>query len=515
MNESKLPHRAISRRAFGASVIGAAAVYTMGRTAPTTSAGPASSPYRLVAQEMSRTAGREFFGVNGARIISAQNAAQWHARGFRDALAATGTGLLRVQGGTTSQWLDWRTGLFDEHEGGGFAGRNDGRTPLLLSDWAELVGHTGATPIFDLNVANSTLDDQLDMLRHAQQLGMPVRYVELGNELWMPMARYSEVYPTGADYARTMNEWITAIRREFPHARIGVAAADDSSVLGTALGDRFRAWNDQLYGTIRGADAVVIHPYWIVDPVTADVSSTASGGVVQWTQLAQRLLPKVPTGMEIWFTEYNQMGREDLPLLRNFPAPQQTWAVALSVASFTLRALLDPRVGMAVMHCALNGAPTATTGGGGTTNQPLHALISDGSGGSELFGRTALNWALTPLYRSLDDSTTVRALRLDPGIESPAALLVPAYTGLAEAFTGAELTSAAGDTVAVLINAADRPLRIALPPSLIGARQATTYTAAPTAAPAFVPGDTISEIRTVAADTIELPAYSETLIRSS
>ncbi|MRH90815.1 hypothetical protein GFY24_25820 [Nocardia sp. SYP-A9097] len=501
----------ISRRAFTLGALGAGAAYSVARTAPVGSAKP-DSIFRLTADAATHTVDRDFFGVNGARIISAQNARQWHDPAFRDALAAARPGLLRVQGGTTSQWIDWRTGLFQEGDGGEFAARNDGRPPLLLSDWAELVRHTGATPVFDLNVAHSTIDDQLDMLREARRLGMPVRYVELGNELWISMRPYTELYPTGADYARVMNEWIAVIRREFPQARIGVAGVDDSGMF-ALMGERATSWNGLLFSTIRDADAVTLHPYWIVDPVAADIGSTAGGGAVAWARLAEHVLPQVPAGMEVWYTEYNQMGREAAPPLSLLPAPQQTWAVGLSVAAFTLRTLQDPRTGMAVMHCALNGAPAVDTGGGGTTNQALHALISDGSGGSELFGRTALHRALSPIYASMADGTEVRALRLDAAVQTPAALITPAYVGPAELFTGVEL-AAGGRTTAVLVNASDRALRITLPPSLIGARDATVYAAAPTSAPAFVPGDTVSETRTAISGSIELPPYSEAIVNA-
>ncbi|WP_067820717.1 hypothetical protein [Nocardia inohanensis] len=470
----------------------------------------AETPARgLIADTAFHPVGTDFFGVNGARIISPLNARQWHDPAFLDRLAAVGPRLLRVQGGTTSQWIDWRTGRFVERSGSSFATANDGRPPLTLEDWAFAVRRIGATPIFDLNVATSTLAEQIAQLHAAERLGMPVRYLELGNEIWMPMSPYTELYPTGADYARVMNDWIVVLRKEFPQARIGVPAADDA--LGSALGERYRTWNQGLFDTIRGADAAVFHPYWIVDPVRADISSTAAGGTVAWTELS-RALPKVPAAMSIWITEYNQMGREGTPPLTMLPALQQTWAVALGVAAFTLRALCDPKVEMAVLHCALNGAPGSDTSGGGTTNQAVHALISDGTGGSEVFGRTAHNVALTPIYDSLRADSTVRMLSLDTPVEVPALLLVPAYAGTVSAFTGVELSSPEG-TSAVLLNAGAEPIRITLPEYLSG--EAEIYCAPPGAAPAFVAGDTIPVTRIRASGSIELPAYSETVLRGS
>lgn len=496
------------RRSFLLGAIATAGLIgTAGRNAPRAAAQP--GPRRLIAEEGGRTVGRDFFGVNGARIISPLNARQWHDPAFRAALAAVGPGLLRVQGGTTSQWIDWRTGLFDERPDGGFG--NAGRPPLTLEDWAGLVNAIGGTAIFDLNVVTSTLDEQLAQLHAAERLGLPVRYIELGNEIWAPMAAYRDRYPTGADYGRAMNDWIPALRKDFPDARIGVAAADASMPAAAVLGARYSAWNQGLFATIRGADAAVLHPYWIVDPLAQDISSTAVGGTVNWNHVSSRLLPEVPAGMDIWFTEYNQMGREATPPLDRLPAVQQTWAVALGVAAFTLRTMTDPRVGMSILHCALNGAPSTDTGGGGTTNQAVHALISDGTGGSELFGRTAHNIALTPIYHSVGAETTVRALRLDTDVEAAAALLMPPFAGSVSAFTGVELSSATGESTTILLNASDQPLRLAL--SREGPAAAEIYTAAPTAAPAFVPGDTISVTRTTVSGSVDLPPYSETFLR--
>lgn len=506
---SRIP---FSRRSFGASVLGAAALAALAPAEPAASAQSAAGGFRLIPDPSSRTTGRDFFGVNGARIISARNAEQWHDPAFLAALAAVGPGLIRVQGGLTSQWIDWRTGFFDEERGDHFAGRNEGRPPLTLADWAEITRVTGTTPVFDLNVVTSTLDEQLAMLREAQRLGMPVRWIELGNEIWLPMPEYTSAFPTGAEYAHAMNDWISALRHEFPQARIGVPGADPSSLF-AALGDRLVNWNTLLYSTIRDADAVTFHPYWIVDPLAGDIGSTAVGGVVQWNQLAH-LLSEVPAGMEVWFTEYNQLGREAAAPLDRLPAVRQTWAVGLSVAAFTLRALLDPRTGMALMHCALNGEPAVDTSGGGTTNQAVHALVADGSGGSQLYGRTALSWALGPIYRSMAAETTVRALRIDPDVASPAVLLLPVFAGAAAAFTGAEL-STAELTTGILLNASDQPLRITLPPSLVDPDDTVVYWAAPTAAPAFTPGDTVAgEPRTVA-DVIDLPPYSEAVLRKT
>ncbi|TQF74578.1 hypothetical protein FK531_00215 [Rhodococcus spelaei] len=458
----------------------------------------------------------DFFGVNGARIISPENAAQWHDPVFRQALAGLGAGLVRVQGGSTSQWIDWRTGLFDERPDGQFVGQNEGRRPLLLTDWADIVRTAGATPIFDLNVLTSTVDEQIAMLREARRLGMEVRYVELGNELWDPGKYYRQVYPTGADYARAMNGWITQLRTAFPDIEIAVSGADDSSMVSSVLGERLQDWNAGLYANIRGADAVALHPYWVPDPVQADVGSTAAGGVAAWNAFADKVVAKVPSAMKVWLTEYNQINTP-LGEIPGFPqhlvtGVPQTWAVGLGVAGFALAGLTDPRIEMSVIHAALDGLPSERSRAA-NGNEEIHAMLADGSGNSTEFGRTAVNATLTPIYTRARGGASVRRLRADAAPEVTAALGSPLGVARVPGVLGAQFL---GDRPgAFLVNLTDRPVRVSLPPELSGGSTADTMTAPPLANPAFTPTDRVTETRTEVTREADLPAYSLTQLSAN
>ncbi|MGW0041469.1 hypothetical protein [Rhodococcus sp. NPDC003348] len=472
------------------------------------SAGPA--PAAALVAGATRELPADFFGLNGARIISPENAAQWHDPVFRQALAGVGAGLIRVQGGTTSQWIDWRTGLFDERDGSQFAGRNAGRAPLLLTDWADIVAQTGATPIFDLNVLTSTVDEQIAMLHEARRLGMTVRFVELGNELWDPGPYYKQVYPTGADYARAMNGWITALRGEFPDIEIAVSGADDSSAVTAILGDRLQTWNAGLYANIRGADAVAIHPYWVPDPIQADVASTAAGGLAAWAAFTTRVLPAVPAEMDVWITEYNQI---NLPLSEIPGFPQelvhgvpQTWAVGLGVAGFALASMQEPRVTMSVVHAALDGLPAAANRAA-NGNEEIHAVLADGSGNSVEFGRTAIHEALTPIHERARGGGPVRGLRTESVPEPTAVLASPAGVTRTPAVVGTEFVGERPG--AFLLNLSDRPVPVALPAPLATAT-ADTVSAPPLSNPAFTPSDTLTRTTADVTGEAVLPPYSLT-----
>ncbi|MCW2785742.1 MAG: hypothetical protein JWP74_2259 [Marmoricola sp.] len=460
---------------------------------------------------VARTVQPAFFGVNGARIISAPNASEWHDPVFTQAVAALAPGYLRIQGGTTSQWIDWRTGLFDQSANSPYVGANAGRRPILMSDWADLLRATGAQPVYDLNVTTSTPADQVAMLHEAQRLGMPVTHLELGNELYIGDKTYKALYPTGADYARAMNHWIDVLRTSFPGVQIAVSAADTSSSLFSAFyGKRYTSWNKLLYAGIRGADAVALHPYWFPTPADGTTASAGSG-LAAWKALSTKVIAQVPADLHVWLTEYNQM---DVPFTEVgvpsglLPGAKQTWAVGLSLAAFSLQALADPRVTMAVVHSALNGEPTAAaTQSGG--NMEVHALLADGSGGSTLFGRTAENDSLTPLFDAVRDQGSgpveVRLLTVASAPKVTTSLWSPTGVSTVSGVTGAWI----GDRLA-LVNLSSSAVRITLPSA--GPWSATVQTAPPRTRPAFNPGDTVGSSTATVSATILLPAYSEALL---
>ncbi|MBF4160773.1 hypothetical protein [Nocardioides acrostichi] len=457
-----------------------------------------------------------FFGVNGARIISPRNAAQWHTRRFASQLRRLAPGIIRVQGGHTSQWIDWRTGRFVQGPDSPFAGQNAGRKPLTMRDWAALVHRTRAVPLFDLNVVSSSLGEQLAMLRTARRLGMPVRYVELGNELYTADDRYLELYPTGADYARTMNRWIRRIKHAFPGVEIAVCGADDSSTF-TSLyfGQRYQQWNEQLYARIRGADAVTFHPYWIAPPEqTAD--QAASNGALAWREFADQTLAGVPGRLRVWLTEFNQI---DIPFSELPGSPpqvlghaEQTWTTGLSLAAFCLLATSDPRVETALVHSALNGAPDPKSSQAGG-NMEIQALLADGTDGSSRLGRTAENIALTPIFHQVRGTApsprgSLRVRRVSEGLPIPAALSSPSAAGLVDSLLGVRL----GGGHVLLVNLASSAQRWTAPGGVARLR-GVVLTAEPQARPAFDETSTVQRTRLDSVSgSLDLPAYSVTRV---
>jgi hypothetical protein len=86
---------------------------------------------------------------------------------------------LRYPGGTEADYFDWHTGK---------PTNGSSSYSFTLTDLYHAYQATGAPPVFDLNVlaAGNRLNtsDQVAMLTAAQNLSLPVKYVEIGNELY-------------------------------------------------------------------------------------------------------------------------------------------------------------------------------------------------------------------------------------------------------------------------------------------------------------------------------------------
>ena len=133
-------------------------------------------------------------------------------------------------------------------------------SPIHLSDWAQLVKDANAIPVFDLNMVTSTLPDQLEMLSAAKQLGMPIRRIELGNELYYRAPLVVKAFPTAAAYGREASRWIAAIKARYPKAQIAAVGLGYPPAAGD---ERQASWDraGSPHASRRGC-ALAFHAYW-------------------------------------------------------------------------------------------------------------------------------------------------------------------------------------------------------------------------------------------------------------
>ena len=190
--------------------------------------------------------------------------------------------MLRYPGGTITYEWDWVTGK-----------RTGFNTPSHpVSDVRALINATNSKMIFVVNILNRSVTDQISMLNAIKAEGVPVEFIELGNELYSNDTEYISVFPTGADYAVKAAQWTAQLRTAFPSAKISAVLQCRNA---ESSNKRFAQWNSQvLAGTMSQVDAYTYHIYI---PVGGNYASrkTEFEAVTTATNTGNK---------ELWITEY-------------------------------------------------------------------------------------------------------------------------------------------------------------------------------------------------------------------
>lgn len=238
-------------------------------------------------------------------------------------LAALGPGTVRWPAGTGADYFQWQKGYpVDPDASKGKCGNpQEGQTDGLsftLEDLAAAYRSTHATPIFDLNVMTASLSNQLDMLRTAHdQYGLPVRYVELGNEFYLCTADFVKKFPTAEDYGKLVAADVAALHRAFPGVRVAaVGALPDTTA-------RSKGWNAGLLSEAK-PDAVTLHdhPEFNESLTASELPSLFAEAFSSAGTVASRTSEL--HGIPAWITEYGL----SLKSSKGNP-PQLTYANAL------------------------------------------------------------------------------------------------------------------------------------------------------------------------------------------
>lgn len=283
---------------------------------------------------------------------------KWTDKQFQGILQKFNPQFLRYPGGTVSSIWDWKKGGFvDNLPEEALEERDVGKRDIVtatLEEFKTAIDATGATPVFVLNMVTSDLKDQLEMLRHAKQIGMTVTYVELGNEYYKSQKVFTSKFPSPTDYGKEAVRWAKEIEKEFPETEFAVIATRK----GQDKDERLQSWNQGVFEVIKNEkiiDAITIHPYAgpghgvkeIKDAM--DISDMAN---VLGASFNGELLLEVnpPQGKKIWITEFNAFDvKKDVMNSR--------WVHGLYVANMTLGFLNNQNVDMVLYH-SLIGNPS-------------------------------------------------------------------------------------------------------------------------------------------------------------
>jgi hypothetical protein len=222
-------------------------------------------------------------------------------------VAATATlqpKIIRYPGGTVSKTWQWKEGITTKHSN---------RTPHPLDDLVWIKEETDSKVIFVLNTISSDLENQLALLSAAQDRGIEIKHIEVGNEHYLGKGVNADdqgkhqdnviAFPTGKEYAEFVNKWSEAILDKFPDAKIGI------SMLGKVKtnNQRLANWNKLIVEHIN-KDNFHAYVYHIYVHAEGDIALTADNMAsiikVRTDFLEEAIAMVGDDSKEKWFTEY-------------------------------------------------------------------------------------------------------------------------------------------------------------------------------------------------------------------
>ena len=271
----------------------------------------------------------------------------WTEAAFKDAIADIDPGNFRYPGGTIGNFWDWETGdyLVGAHKPIGYL--NNVPNIYKLDNVKEVYTRSGnrTEPIYMLNVLTSTYEHQKASLDHAKSIGLPVTYIELGNEFYLDgeddgsAKEYMRILPSVKSYANLCRTWNAHLKRDFPGCKVAVLCVN-TPLNWAATRTRVRIWNDSLryYLTEADYDAITIHNY-------TKTGARAGVSITMYDMISQSINshardkiqdPSLGTTKPLWVTEYNfEAGVNQYP---------GQWVHGLSALLSSTQLALVPRV---------------------------------------------------------------------------------------------------------------------------------------------------------------------------
>lgn len=301
-----------------------------------------------------------WFGFNGQNVTS--GAVSWVDTDLASNVPKLEPKLLRYP--SAFSFWDWKEGWLVNSPLLPSKYANWERKPNYLENFKVVLDSAHADAVLTLNMVTATLQDQLAMLKHADSIGIPVKYVELGSEFYFSASDDSDdgisvidsIYPTARAYGLVANQWIDSIHHYFPAAKVCVIGSWTSRGSG-----KKGTWNDSLKVVLNGReDAWSYHVYqpsaWYDSTETdSDLINVELSEVPDWMaqpfnayDILQISEADANPGKEVWITEFN---------LNDHARPVQgLWGHGLFNATLSLLYLNDPRITHAICHAMVGSA---------------------------------------------------------------------------------------------------------------------------------------------------------------
>lgn len=274
---------------------------------------------------------------------------------FADSIYKMKPAFIRYPGGTVSQYWDWQNGQVEDDSlwtNGSLADHFNFTTVNApkydLQDLLIWKNYLEIEPIYCLNVLTRSIEDQMNMLRAADSIGLPVNYIELGNELYFPSTDFVNAYPTAADYGQAMAVWMDSIKMVFPNAEIAVVGVSEAatSLGGSPSPARVQQWNDQILPYVVNAKAFTFHAYYPVNTSAANPQMLdALAAPFRYHPLDVGYGPdSISNNFEIWYTEFNIADNN------SNPATASSWVHGLQAATIFLLYLEEEKISTILNH---------------------------------------------------------------------------------------------------------------------------------------------------------------------
>lgn len=452
-------------------------------------------------------------GVNGSILGSS---AGWQTTPIVDAAAELQPSWVRFIEGGHSEYWDWRHAwTFTNYTAKG-ATKTPGYDYASYAAAESRIGNatitvldlvtrpaapgstTGVAASYPADSA-SVLADQTAMVEAEQAAGVDVRFLELGNEVYLQDGQVdkTKIFPTGKDYATEANKWIAALHSRFPKLRLGLSLDNDSlpqaktrCPSSQTTVERDCAWDSTALATERGADAGILHIYFKSSAAAPSLQDFLALPSTYWSELSApgSTLSEIQNAkLATWITEFNYDVHDTG--LQTFTG---SWAHGLGLVSFDLQALADSRVQVIIEHNLYAGYP--------------FGLVLDPSWGHK--GKpavtpnalSAIGVSFQLLAGALKGATVAQAVQVEGG---PLLEGQPAVVGIALGQSGQF------DHV-VVANLSATPVRLDLD-SVLGRGFTARVLGPPASGPSAALSDAASELTTAtvqaAGSMLSLPAY--------
>ena len=274
------------------------------------------------------------------------------------AASDAGSRVARYPGGTPSNFWDWSC----EHEACCTSKslappsprcENHGYRKCPPETWANFVNdrHRSARPetIIDLNVVQTNASYQMQGLQRFAAAGVPVKWVELGNELYDPRQNQG-AWTDGVGYASSMQPYLQAVAAAFPDAHTAVVGSASDA-----------AWNAAVL-TNTTATAATIHFYTALDVAGINDTTVAARAPVllgaafdNAARIEQHAQATIPEHLRIWVTEFGHAGTAGWAT----GSIDGTWLEGLYSGAAAWLLLRVSRTDVVLPYCLVCGDPNA------------------------------------------------------------------------------------------------------------------------------------------------------------